>query len=34
MHSCSTLWCGGREHDAPQQIRADERDLLRDEAAD
>ena len=34
MHPGSTLWCRGREHDASQQIRADERDLLRDEAAD
>jgi hypothetical protein len=34
MHPRRTLRCGGGEHDAPQQVGADERDLLRDEAAD
>ncbi len=34
MHPGCTLWCRRGEHDAPEQIRPDERDLLCDEAAD
>jgi hypothetical protein len=34
VHPGRTLRRCGREHDAPQEIRADERDLLGDEAAD
>jgi hypothetical protein len=34
VHPRRTLRCRGREHDAPQQVGADERELLRDEAAD
>ena len=34
MHPGRALRRRGREHDAPQEIGADERDLLRDEAAD
>ena len=34
MHPGRTLRCRGREHDASEQVGADERDLLRNEAAD
>ena len=34
VHPGRALRCGRREHDAPQQVGPDERDLLRDEAAD
>ena len=34
VHPRRTLRCRGREHDASQQVGADERDLLRDEAAE
>ena len=34
MHPRRTLRCRRREHDAPQQVGTDERDLLRDEAAE
>ena len=34
MHPRRALGCRGREHDAPQEVGADERDLLGDEAAE
>ena len=33
VHPRCALWCGGGEHDAPQHVGTDERDLLCDEAA-